>query len=108
RPGDGGEDPADPDPGSAGAAVRAAPAATRPRRGRQVTALVVVAAGLLLSAFFSAAEMAFIAANRIRLRHMAEQGSRVARGYMDAFQQPERLLSTAMMGVTIATSAPRP
>ena len=38
----------------------------------------------------------------MRLRHLAEQGSRIARGYMEAFQQPERLLSTAMMGVTIA------
>src|SRR5437867_11417359 len=65
-------------------------------------ALVLVAACLLLSAFFSAAEMAFIAANRIRLRHLAEQGSRGARSYMEAFQRPERLLSTAMMGVTIA------
>jgi len=64
--------------------------------------LLLVALCLLVSAFFSAAEMAFIAANRIRLRHMAEQGSRIARGYMEAFQQPERLLSTAMMGVTIA------
>ncbi len=65
-------------------------------------ALVVIVVCLLTSAFFSAAEMAFIAANRIRLRHMSEQGSRVARGYMEAFQRPERLLSTAMMGVTIA------
>jgi CBS domain containing-hemolysin-like protein len=64
--------------------------------------LVLLAVCLLASAFFSAAEMAFIAANRVRLRHAAEQGSRVARGYMDAFQRPERLLSTAMMGVTIA------
>jgi CBS domain containing-hemolysin-like protein len=62
----------------------------------------VVVACLLLSAFFSAAEMAFIAANRVRLRHLAEQGSRVARGYMEAFQRPEHLLSAAMMGVTIA------
>jgi CBS domain containing-hemolysin-like protein len=67
-----------------------------------VTAFVLVAICLLASAFFSAAEMAFIAANRIRLRHMAEQGSRIARGYLEAFQRPERLLSTAMMGVTIA------
>ncbi|MBI4012225.1 MAG: HlyC/CorC family transporter [Candidatus Rokubacteria bacterium] len=67
-----------------------------------MTAVFLVALCLLASAFFSAAEMAFIAANRIRLRHLAEQGSRVARGYMEAFQQPERLLSTAMMGVTIA------
>ncbi len=64
--------------------------------------VVLVLVCLVASAFFSAAEMAFIAANRIRLRHLAEQGSRVARGYMEAFQRPERLLSTAMMGVTIA------
>jgi putative hemolysin len=67
-----------------------------------MSAVLLVAVCLLASAFFSAAEMAFIAANRIRLRHLAEQGVRVARGYMDAFQQPERLLSAAMMGVTIA------
>ena len=67
-----------------------------------MSALLLVGVCLLASAFFSAAEMAFIAANRIRLRHLAEQGNRVARGYMEAFQQPERLLSTAMMGVTIA------
>lgn len=63
-------------------------------------ALVILC--ILLSAFFSAAEMAFIAANRIRLRHLAEQGHRVARGYVEAFAQPERLLATAMMGVTVA------
>jgi Mg2+/Co2+ transporter CorB len=67
-----------------------------------VTAVVLVLVCLAASAFFSAAEMAFIAANRIRLRHMAEQGSRIARGYLEAFQRPEQLLSTAMMGVTIA------
>ena len=67
-----------------------------------MSAVLLVVLCLLASAFFSAAEMAFIAANRIRLRHLAEQGVRVARGYLEAFQQPERLLSTAMMGVTIA------
>jgi CBS domain containing-hemolysin-like protein len=64
--------------------------------------IVVIALCLLGSAFFSAAEIAFLAANRVRLRHLAEQGSRVARGYMEAFEHPERFLSTAMMGVTIA------
>jgi CBS domain containing-hemolysin-like protein len=64
--------------------------------------IAVVVLCVLASAFFSGAEMAFIAANRIRLRHLAEQGNQVARRYMEAFQQPERLLSAAMMGVTIA------
>jgi CBS domain containing-hemolysin-like protein len=64
--------------------------------------VVIVLGCLLASAFFSSAEIAFLSANRVRLRHLAEQGSRVARGYMEAFHHPERLLSTAMMGVTIA------
>src|SRR3989442_994078 len=57
---------------------------------------------LVATMFFSAAEMAFIAANRPRLRHIAEQGSATATAYLEAFRQPERVLSTAMMGVTVA------
>jgi CBS domain containing-hemolysin-like protein len=57
---------------------------------------------LLATMFFSAAEMAFIAANRLRLRHLAAEGHVVAAQYLESFRQPERLLSTAMMGVTIA------
>jgi len=62
----------------------------------------VIVLSLLVTALFSAAEMSFIAANRLRLRHMAEGGNRTAIRYLDAFRSPERLLSTAMMGVTIA------
>jgi putative hemolysin len=57
---------------------------------------------LLVTMFFSAAEMAFIAANRLRLRHLAEAGSVTAARYLEDFRHPERVLSTAMMGVTIA------
>ena len=64
--------------------------------------LWLAAACLLATMFFSAAEMAFIAANRLRLRHAAEAGSGTAASYLEAFRQPERTLSTAMMGVTIA------
>src|SRR5437870_305558 len=62
--------------------------------------LIILA--LLVTALFSAAEMSFIAANRLRLRHLAEAGNRHAARYLESFKQPERLLSTAMMGVTIA------
>lgn len=54
------------------------------------------------TAFFSAAEMAFIAANRLRLRHLAEGGHRVAARYLDAFRSPEQVLSAAKMGVPVA------
>ena len=62
----------------------------------------VIGLALLVTALFSAAEMSFIAANRVRLRHLAEGGNRTAIRYLEAFRKPERLLSTAMMGVTIA------
>src|SRR5206468_9194145 len=52
--------------------------------------------------FFSATEMAFIAANRLRLRHLAEEGSSTAALYLEAFRQLERALLTAMIGVTVA------
>lgn len=64
--------------------------------------IAVAVAGLLATMFFSAAEMAFIAANRLRLRHLAEEGDATAAAYLDAFRRPQHLLSAAMMGVTVA------
>jgi putative hemolysin len=62
----------------------------------------IAIACLVATMFFSAAEMAFIAANRVKLRHLAEAGAAEARRYLEEFRRPERFLSTAMMGVTIA------
>jgi CBS domain containing-hemolysin-like protein len=67
-----------------------------------MTLVWLALACLLVTAFFSAAEMSFIAANRLRLRHLAEDGHRVAAAYLEAFRNPARVLSTAMMGVTVA------
>ncbi len=67
-----------------------------------MTFLVIPLACLMAAIFFSMAEMAFIAANRLRLRHLAEEGDAVAAGYLESFRRPERPLSTAMIGVTVA------
>jgi len=64
--------------------------------------LWIIAIAVLVTALLSASEMAFIASNRVRLRHLAETGDNVAARYLEAFRSPERMLSTAMMGVTIA------
>src|SRR5262249_23688990 len=61
-----------------------------------------IVAAVVVTAILSAAEMAFIAANRVRLRHPAGSGTRVAVRSLDAFRQPERVLSAAMIGVTVA------
>src|SRR3989442_8700014 len=74
----------------------------RSEGGGRVSLLWLAGLCLLLTMFFSAAEMAFIAANRLRLRHLAEEGSTTAALYLEAFRQPERALSTAMIGVTMA------
>ena len=62
----------------------------------------IILLSLGLTALFSASEMAFIAANRVRLRHLAEEGNQTAARYLEAFRRPERVLATCMMGVTIA------
>lgn len=67
-----------------------------------MTLLWVAALCVLATIFFSAVEMAFVAANRRRLRELADDGHRVAADYLDAFRRPERLLGTAMVGVTVA------
>jgi CBS domain containing-hemolysin-like protein len=61
-----------------------------------------IAAAMLVTALLSASEMAFIAANRVRIRHLAENGNQTAARYLEAFRRPERMLSAAMMGVTVA------
>jgi CBS domain containing-hemolysin-like protein len=61
-----------------------------------------IATAVLVTAVLSATEMAFIAANRVRIRHLAEGGNATAARYLDAFRHPERMLSAAMMGVTVA------
>jgi CBS domain containing-hemolysin-like protein len=61
-----------------------------------------IAAAMLVTALLSASEMAFIAANRLRIRHLAENGNHTATRYLEAFRRPERMLSAAMMGVTVA------
>jgi CBS domain containing-hemolysin-like protein len=67
-----------------------------------MTLLWVAAVCVALTMFFSAAEMAFIAANRLRLRHLAQEGSTVAARYLEAFRQPGRVMATATIGITVA------
>jgi putative hemolysin len=67
-----------------------------------VSLVWLAAACLALTMFFSAAEMAFIAANRLRLRHLAEEGSTVAAHYLESFRQPGRIMATATIGITVA------
>jgi Mg2+/Co2+ transporter CorB len=61
----------------------------------QVLALVIL---LLLSAFFSMAETAMMAVSRLRLRHLAREGSRAAQLTQFLLDRTDRLLGVILLG----------
>ncbi|MDP8236271.1 MAG: hemolysin family protein [Candidatus Erginobacter occultus] len=56
---------------------------------------------LLLHAFFSASEMALVSVNRLRIRYLAESGSRRALMVEKTLENPETFLSTTMVGINL-------
>jgi len=67
--------------------------------------LGLLALSLLLSAFFSGSETAFMAVNRLRLRHLADSGDRRAALIKKIADNPDRLLGTILLGNTVANIA---
>jgi len=67
--------------------------------------LVFLFVCLLLSAFFSSAETAFIATQRIRIAHMVNTKVNGANRVSEMLQRPEKLLSAILMGNNLANTA---
>ena len=65
-------------------------------------ALVVLIA---LSAFFSASEMSYSSANRLRLENAAEDGSRRARTAVGILDHFDRTLSAILIGNNLVNSS---
>ena len=53
---------------------------------------------ILVSAFFSAAEISLVTLNRYRLRHQAESGNRGARLAAKLLERPDRLIGVILLG----------
>ena len=68
----------------------------------QFAALAVL---LILSGFFAMAETAMMAANRHKLRHLADSGHRGARLAQALLNQVERLISLILLGNTLINAA---
>lgn len=56
---------------------------------------------VILSAFFSSAETAFTAVNKLKLRHMAEEGDLRAKKTLKLIDNPSKLISTLLIGNNI-------
>lgn len=60
--------------------------------------LIVLFVLLLLSAFFSSAETAFMSLNKLRVRSDADEGSKKAKLILSLIEDPSKLLSTVLVG----------
>ena len=60
--------------------------------------LIIIAVCLVISAFFSASEMAFSSLNRVRIKSMAEQGDSKAQMVLKMLDKYDDLLSTILVG----------
>jgi len=67
--------------------------------------LVLLVVCLLLSAFFSSSETAFIALQRIRVEHLVNTKVNGANRVAKMVQRPERLLSTILLGNNLVNTA---
>jgi CBS domain containing-hemolysin-like protein len=72
-----------------------------------VTLPLVLSLGLLLtaSALFSASEAAFLSINKVRLRHLIEQGNRSAQVTFRLLTQPDQLIGTLLVANNLANVA---
>lgn len=64
--------------------------------------LLVIVCMLLLSAFFSGSEIAFVAANRLRVELIARRSGRVGEVVSGFLEQPSSFLTTTLVGNNIA------
>jgi len=68
----------------------------------EIVYLVVSISFLLVCAFFSSAEIGFIKLQRIRLKHLQEEGAHGAERVARIMEQPSRFLSTVLTGISFA------
>ena len=63
--------------------------------------IVIILVLVALNGLFSAAELSIISARRNRMEEKAEKGSRGARAAIDLAADPNRILSTVQIGITL-------
>ncbi|MBI3920276.1 MAG: HlyC/CorC family transporter [Armatimonadetes bacterium] len=65
-----------------------------------VASLVLIAMLLGLSGMFAASEIGLLTLGKLRARHLADAGSRTARVALHLLENPGRVLSTILIGIT--------
>lgn len=63
--------------------------------------IMIIILCLCVEAFFSGSEMAIVSADKVRMRHLAQQGNLRAGTYLKVIEHPERILITTLTGTNI-------
>ncbi|HYW32288.1 MAG TPA: hemolysin family protein [Gemmatimonas sp.] len=63
--------------------------------------IVVILLLLVLNGVFSMSEMAMVAARKVRLEHLAEEGDKGAQAALEIASHPTNFLSTVQVGITL-------
>jgi putative hemolysin len=64
--------------------------------------ILVTAMFLLLQAFFAGSEIALVSCDKIRMRSLADQGSKSASLVLNCYQEVERFISTTLVGINLS------
>ena len=70
-----------------------------------IISISLIAFFMVLSAFFSSSETAFISLQRVRILHLANIGRAGARRMLNRMDHPERTLSTVLLGNNLVNTA---
>lgn len=64
--------------------------------------IIVVAISILLEALFAGSEIALVSCDKIKIKTLAERGSRAAKLALKSFLNIERYVSTALVGINLS------
>ncbi len=65
--------------------------------------ILIIVFCLLAEGFFSGSEIAIVSISKIKLNHMAKNGSKAAQLVQNMLKRPTRLLSTTLLGTNVCT-----
>jgi len=71
----------------------------------EILALILLFVCVLLSAFFSSSEVAFISLQRLRMKHLASTENSAAKKVVALAEKPEKLLTTILLGNNLVNTA---
>ena len=66
-----------------------------------ISILITIVLAFVLLGFFAGSEMAYLSCNKLKLRHLADEGNRKAQLVMRFYKNPNRLLATVLIGTNL-------